>query len=88
VLDLNLPKNDGIEVLEAMRKNPVFAEVPVAILSSSSSARERAKLQALRVERWLTKPSDLEEFMGIGLILKALLENGRSLRHASAGGSG
>ena len=36
ILDLNVPKNDGLEILAAMRANPKFAELPVAVLSSSS----------------------------------------------------
>ena len=37
LLDLSLPKNDGPEILEALRANPVFADLKVAMLSSSSS---------------------------------------------------
>jgi chemotaxis family two-component system response regulator Rcp1 len=73
VLDMNLPKNSGLEILEAMRTNRVFAGVPVAILTSSSSPRERTKMEGLRVGRYITKPPDLEEFLRIGLIIKALL---------------
>jgi CheY-like chemotaxis protein len=80
VMDLNLPKNDGLEVLEEMRKNPAFAEVPVAILSSSSSPRERNRLKELRVTRFITKPYDLEQFMEIGSILKSLLDESARTR--------
>src|SRR5690242_10298272 len=45
VLDLNLPKNGGLEVLEAIRANPAFSGMAVAILSSSSSPRERARIE-------------------------------------------
>ena len=77
VLDLNLPKNDGLEILAAMRGNQAFVEVPVAVLSSSSWSRDRAKLEGYRIARYITKPPDLDEFMSIGLILKELLlENG------------
>jgi CheY-like chemotaxis protein len=77
VLDLNLPKNGGLEVLEAIRASQVFGRVPVAILSSSSSPRERAKIEQFGVRRFITKPLDLDEFMKIGLTLKALLEETR-----------
>ena len=73
LLDLNLPKYDGIEILQALRSNPAFADVPVAILSSSSSPRERAKLDTFGVARYITKPADLEQFLAIGFILKDLL---------------
>jgi len=73
ILDLNLPKCDGLEVLEAMRSNPQLTEVPVAILSSSSSPRERLRMQAFRVGRYITKPPDVDEFLRIGSIFKELL---------------
>jgi CheY-like chemotaxis protein len=75
VLDLNLPKNDGIEVLEVIRDAPQYAHVPVAILSSSSPARERAKLAPFAISRFITKPPDLDEFLQIGSTLKSVLEN-------------
>jgi len=77
VLDLNLPKNDGIEVLQAIRASSAFARLPVAILSSSASSRERAKIEQFGIGRYITKPPDLDEFLRIGFTLKELLaENG------------
>jgi DNA-binding response OmpR family regulator len=73
---LNVPKYDGVEILEAMRANPAFAEVRVAVLSSSSSPRERANIEKFHVSRYITKPLDLDEFLAIGLILKELLLDG------------
>jgi DNA-binding response OmpR family regulator len=76
VLDLNLPKNGGLEVLEAIRANSAFATMRVAILSSSSSPRERARIEEFGVDRFITKPLDLDGFLGIGSILKDLLREG------------
>ena len=76
VLDLNLPKNGGLEVLEAIRANSVFVNMRVAILSSSSSPRERARIEEFGVDRFITKPLDLDGFLGIGSILKDLLREG------------
>jgi chemotaxis family two-component system response regulator Rcp1 len=73
VLDLNLPKNDGVEVLQAMRASPAFASMPVAVLSSSPFSRERARIEPYRIGRYITKPADLDEFLKIGFILKELL---------------
>jgi two-component system, chemotaxis family, response regulator Rcp1 len=78
ILDLNLPKNDGLEILEAMRASEAFSQIPVAILSSSSSTRERARMEKFSVNRFITKPADLEEFMKIGLSVKELLESTRN----------
>ncbi|HEY2017681.1 MAG TPA: response regulator [Bryobacteraceae bacterium] len=78
VLDLNLPKNDGVEVLQAMRASRSFAAAPVAVLSSSASSRERARIEQFGIGRYITKPADLDEFLRIGFILKELLaESGR-----------
>ena len=75
VLDLNLPKNDGLEVLAAIRASRSLSEMRVAILTSSSSPVERARVQELGIDQFITKPPDLEEFLRIGLILKSLLED-------------
>ena len=73
ILDLNLPRYDGVEILEAMRASRVFASVPVAVLSSSSSPRDRARMEAFNIGRYITKPPDLDEYLRIGLIVKELL---------------
>jgi CheY-like chemotaxis protein len=73
ILDLNLPKNDGIEILQKMRGNRSFADVPVAILTSSSSPRELARIEGFHIARYITKPLDYDEYLKIGLILKDLL---------------
>jgi CheY-like chemotaxis protein len=73
VLDLNLPKNDGLEVLEALRANSAFEGVPVAIVSSASAPQELAKMLSLRVDRFIPKPADLDLYLRIGTTLKELL---------------
>ena len=77
VLDLNLPKYGGLEILEAARETAEFADLPIAVLSSSSSPRERAKLEALGMARYLTKPADLEQYLGVGRIIRELLAGER-----------
>lgn len=78
LLDLNLPKNDGLEVLSAMRGNPELARVSVAVLSSSSSPRDRTKMEAFGICRYITKPLGLDEYLEIGWVLKELLNRGKS----------
>jgi chemotaxis family two-component system response regulator Rcp1 len=73
VLDLNLPKNDGLEILRELRGNALFADMPVAIMTSSASPRERAKIEECGVACYLTKPSDLDECLRIGITMKNLL---------------
>ena len=76
VLDLNLPKNDGLEILQALRANPAYDDVPVVVLSSSSSPRERARLEGYRVSSYITKPADLDEYATIGVTLRQMAERG------------
>lgn len=51
-----------------------FASVPIVVLTSSSSSRERAQIEDLGITRHITKPHDLDEFMKIGFELKELLK--------------
>ena len=83
IVDLNLPKHSGLEIIEQMRANPKFAEVPVVVLSSSSSPRDRAKMEGFRVRRYIVKPADLEEFMRIGWQIRELLLEGGILEQTS-----
>lgn len=73
LLDLNLPKNSGMEVLRAMRQSAHLAKVPVVIMSSSASPRDRAEAEQRGIERYLVKPPDLESFFELGAVLKDLL---------------
>lgn len=73
LLDLNLPQHDGIEILRAIRSRTELAEVPVAILTSSDSPRDRCAVDELRVTRYIRKPSELEAFLQIGSEIKEML---------------
>jgi CheY-like chemotaxis protein len=68
VLDLNLPKRDGTEVLRWIRTTEGFQEIPVAILSSSPTDVIRNKLVGARVEAncYFMKPMDIDDFLGLG----------------------
>jgi CheY-like chemotaxis protein len=69
LLDVNLPKRDGTEVLAAMRASGVFATVPVVMVSSSPLPLSVSEGNTT----FLTKPSELEGFMELGRTLKAML---------------
>jgi len=74
VLDLNLPKRDGVEVLQAIKATAAFAGAALAVLSSSASPRERARIEQFNIGRYITKPANLDEFLNIGFVMKALLQ--------------
>ena len=82
VIDLSLPKNDGVQVLEAIRADEHFADMPVVVTSSSAAPPVRLIETHLRVARYTTKPPDLEEFLHIGAALKDILQE----RHAGHAG--
>jgi len=73
VLDLNLPKRDGLEVLQGIRSNPALSSLSVVVLSSSSAPRDRSRLQTFGVRRYFVKPPDFDEFLKLGEELKSLL---------------
>lgn len=73
LVDLNLPKYDGEDILREIRDAKHLAGVPVCAWSSSQSRRDRALLTELGVARFITKPSGLDQFMEIGKIIKELL---------------
>jgi CheY-like chemotaxis protein len=78
VLDLNLPKKGGAEVLRAIRGTSLFAEVPVLVLTSSASPRDLRETEAFGVQQYLTKPIDFEGFLLIGELVKELLQRAPS----------
>ncbi|MEO8125885.1 MAG: response regulator [Bryobacteraceae bacterium] len=74
VLDLNLPKIGGIEVLSQMRQLSRLRQVPVAILTSSTSPVEMRTAYELGAVQYLRKPTMLDEFLEhVGQGVKDLL---------------
>lgn len=74
IVDLNLPRYDGMEILEAMRANPAFAGVRVIVMSSSSSPRDKSRIEESGMGRYITKPPDLDGYLQVGLTVKDMLE--------------
>jgi two-component system, chemotaxis family, response regulator Rcp1 len=73
LLDLNLPRHSGEDILREIRNAEHLAGVPVCVWSSSRSRRDEALLKELAVARFVTKPSGLDQFMEIGKIISDLL---------------
>jgi DNA-binding response OmpR family regulator len=74
ILDLNLPKRSGLEVLRCIREIAEWNHVPVVILSSSNSPHDREETALLGANQYIRKPSHLEEFLSIGAVLKTLMD--------------
>jgi two-component system, chemotaxis family, response regulator Rcp1 len=62
LLDLNLPKKSGREVLASLKGDETLATVPVLVLTASRTQQEILQAEKLHVESYLTKPIDLEQF--------------------------
>ena len=65
LLDLNLPKKDGREVLAEIKADPKLRRIPVVVLTTSSAEEDILKIYDLHANCYITKPVDLEQFMGV-----------------------
>ena len=79
ILDLNLPRFSGGEVLARIRANPAFDSTPVMVLTSSDSSRDRVRALELGADRYFCKPTDLTAFMGLGRIIQEIVTEGRRI---------
>lgn len=74
ILDINLPKRSGLEVLSRIRASRKCTHTPAAILTSSDALRDRQEAARLGATAYLVKPNNLDEFMRLGGKLKSLLD--------------
>jgi len=65
LLDLNLPKKDGREVLAAMKQDEALRAIPVVILTTSQAEEDVLRAYNLNANCYVTKPVDFDQFMRI-----------------------
>lgn len=70
ILDLNLPKRDGKEVLADMKNDLSLKSIPVAILTTSAAERDIVESYGLGANCYLTKPVDLEQFLRVVALIE------------------
>src|SRR3984957_15812078 len=65
LLDLNLPKKDGREVLAEIKESPALKTIPVVILTTSASEEDILRSYQLHANCYITKPVDLNGFLDV-----------------------
>jgi DNA-binding response OmpR family regulator len=74
VLDINLPKVGGDQVLKTIREHAAVANVPILVWSSSLRTETDGLKDHSKLAIFMEKPTDLREFLGVGARIRALLE--------------
>jgi two-component system, chemotaxis family, response regulator Rcp1 len=80
ILDLNMPRVSGAEVMTRIREDPIIQTIPVMVLTTSDTPEDKRKMAKLGVVRYLTKSSNLADYYTIGETIKEFLT---SQRHGS-----
>lgn len=65
LLDLNLPKKDGRQVLKEIKEDPSLKRIPVVILTTSRSEQDILKTYDLHANCYINKPVDLDQFVNV-----------------------
>ncbi|MGO8744945.1 MAG: response regulator [Thermoguttaceae bacterium] len=65
LLDLNLPKKDGRQVLREIKADPTLAEIPVVILTTSEAEEDILRSYQLHANCFITKPVNFKQFLNV-----------------------
>jgi CheY-like chemotaxis protein len=65
ILDLNMPKMSGLEVLQSIQSNPLWVKIPIIVLTTSSAEEDVASSYKMGANSFVTKPVELEQFIKI-----------------------
>ena len=65
LLDLNMPRKSGLEVLAEVKENPAWKHIPVVILTSSEAERDVVAAYGLHANCYIVKPVDFEQFVKV-----------------------
>jgi CheY-like chemotaxis protein len=84
LMDLNLPRGEGMTIIKTLRASERLRDVPLAILTSSQSPRDLEQAQRLHVHWYIHKPSTLDAFLStVGDAVCELLHSASRFRQAS-----
>ena len=73
LVDLNLPRYDGGQIVAAARSSKALVNTPIILLTSSDSPYDRGRLTELGANRYFRKPTDLTSFMAVGELVKEVM---------------
>jgi two-component system, chemotaxis family, response regulator Rcp1 len=65
LLDLNMPRKDGREVLKEIKQDPALMHIPVVVLTTSAAEEDIMRSYNLHANCYVTKPVDLQQFMKV-----------------------
>ena len=71
LLDLNLPRKGGLEVLAEIKEDPDLKQVPVVVLTTSRAGQDVLRAYKLHANCYIVKPVDLDEFMAVVQAIKS-----------------
>src|SRR3954471_21429224 len=84
LLDLNLPKKNGCEVLAEMKSDPALKQIPVLVMTSSKADDDIAKVYALNANCYITKPGNLSEYIDVVRAIEGFWFVTATLPHVTA----
>jgi chemotaxis family two-component system response regulator Rcp1 len=70
LLNLNLPRKTGHEVLEAVKQDAVLRRIPIIVLSSSAATTDIGRAYDLHANCFIQKPTDLDEFLNVMRVIE------------------
>lgn len=71
LLDLNLPRKGGLEVLEEVKQDPDLKQIPVVVLTTSRAEQDVLRTYDLHANCYIVKPVDLNQFMNVVQSIKS-----------------
>ena len=79
LLDLNLPRLNGKEVLQQVKQDPALLNIPIVMLSTSSARQDVQDAYAAHANSFMTKPADFDKFMEMVKLIDAYWLGGVAL---------
>jgi two-component system, chemotaxis family, response regulator Rcp1 len=73
LLDLNMPRMNGFEVLEELKKDYELKNIPVVVLSISQSKDDMAKVSALNANSYIVKPMNIDDYVNVVRKIEAIV---------------